>query len=58
MIGTILGGIGGLIGTVANTIFSGLNYASEKEKNKRNIAYHEGQSSRVRIKMFYKNHNY
>ena len=47
MIGTILGGIGGLIGTVANTVFSGLNYASEKEKNKRNIAYHEGQSSQL-----------
>lgn len=46
-IGGILSGSAALIGSIGNTIFSGLNYSSEKEKNKKETSYHEGQASQL-----------
>lgn len=46
-IGGILSGTAGLIGAIGNTVFSGLNYSAEQEKNKQSINYHEGQASQL-----------
>lgn len=46
-IGGILSGTAALIGSIGNTVFSGLNYSAEKEKNEDTVDKFEGQSSQL-----------